>query len=146
MSVGVPALDADHRCLFRVINMLQRSIADADTVPPVMEILETLDTYARTHFRREEQVMAAIGFPALDFHIAEHRGFARYVATLDRTARERPTPETAATLYEYLTGWLQHHILIQDMAFKPYVTDGAAADRVARSAAEPITAMAGAVC
>jgi hypothetical protein len=28
----------------------------------------------------------------------------------------------AKGLFDYLTEWLRHHILIQDMAYKPYVS------------------------
>jgi len=37
MSVGVPALDADHRCLVRIINLLED--ADGDDDGRVIEIV-----------------------------------------------------------------------------------------------------------
>jgi hemerythrin len=44
----------------------------------------------------------------------------------------------AAELLEYLTGWLRHHILIQDMAFKPYVLGVSRVDDIAQAAGPPL--------
>jgi hemerythrin len=135
MSVGVPALDADHRGLFRVVNLLRSIRHDPASGATVGEILETLEAYGRNHFRREEEVMAAVNFPGARFHESEHRGFARYIEDLQKAARDGTDPHLAATLFEYMTGWLRHHILIQDMAYKPYVRDAKLADQVAACAA-----------
>ena len=138
MSVGVPALDADHRGLFRVVNLLHGIRHDPESGGTVGEILETLEAYGQNHFRREEEVMAAVNFPGARFHESEHRGFARYIEDLQNVARDGTDPRLAATLFDYMTGWLRHHILIQDMAYKPYVRDAKRADQVAACAAPPV--------
>jgi len=135
MSVGVPALDQDHRCLVKVVNLL-RSIRDDEMGGgAVDQVLETLKLYGRNHFRREERVMEAIRFPGTEFHKAEHQGFARYIDTLRGRCSGRADPQLAEELFEYLTGWLRHHILIQDMAYKPYVGAVGGLDEVASGAA-----------
>lgn len=117
MSVGVPALDADHRCLVRIINLLEH--AEGNDVRRVIDIvMDTLDVYCRYHFAREEKVMASCGFPALAFHRREHNGFCRAIA---RMAKPDADAADAKELLEFLKTWLLHHILIQDMAYKPYV-------------------------
>ncbi len=122
MSVGIPALDADHRCLVQIINLLEDQ-QDGDTSQLVDMVLDTLSAYCRCHFAREEQVMAACDFPALTFHRSEHERFTRMV----RLLRERQFVESdsgmARELLDRLTAWLCHHILIQDMAYKPYVLE-----------------------
>jgi hypothetical protein len=37
----------------------------------------------------------------------------------------------AREILEYLTAWLRHHILVQDMVYKPYVADSEACDQLA---------------
>lgn len=112
MSVGMPALDADHRCLIRIINLLED--AEGRDVERVIDIvMETLDLYCRYHFAREERIMRACGFPSLAFHCGEHKDFRRSIAGKVRAS--------APELLEHLKAWLLHHILIQDMAYKPYV-------------------------
>ncbi len=49
----------------------------------------------------------------------------------DRYAREGDQTMTAE-LPDYLKNWLNHHILVQDMAYKPYVQDNSLAHAVAR--------------
>ena len=120
MSVGVPALDADHRCLMRIIGLLQ-DVGEEDASRVVDKVLETLAVYCRYHFAREEHLMREIDFPGIAFHQTEHEGFTAYLVRL--RARRSGTDGDAAVareLLEYLTLWLSHHILIQDMAYKPY--------------------------
>lgn len=119
MSVGVPALDADHRCLVRIINLLNDAQGN-DTGRVIEIVMDTLAAYARFHFSREEQVMSACGFPALAVHSLEHKEFCRTIAAM---AKEGVGPAAAVDLLEYLKGWLLHHILIQDMAYRPYIAD-----------------------
>ncbi|HYN39082.1 MAG TPA: hemerythrin family protein, partial [Rhodospirillales bacterium] len=92
---------------------------ESDDAERVIEIvIDTLTVYCRYHFAREEQVMKACRFPALPFHRHEHEGFTRAVAVM---AKGRGDATAARELLDYLKGWLLHHILIQDMAYKPYV-------------------------
>lgn len=135
MSVGVPALDADHRCMVKIVNLLHSIKDDEGSRETIETVLDTLKLYGRMHFKREETVMKAIGFPGAAFHSAEHQGFARYIETLRNSTKKGADSKLAATLFDYLTGWLRHHILIQDMAFKPYIRNYDAADELARSAA-----------
>jgi hemerythrin len=120
MSVGVPSLDSDHRCLIRIINLLH-DVNPEESGRTMETVLETLLLYGRFHFTREETVMAASAFPGIRVHAGEHRRFTAFVQNLRDTWRSQPSARTAGRLYTYLSDWLLHHILIQDMAFKPYV-------------------------
>lgn len=144
MSVGVPALDSDHRGLVRIINLLHGIKDEDNSSETIKTVLETLKLYGRFHFRREERVMGAIRFPGTAFHRSEHHGFTKYVADLQTQSSERMRdPRLAAHLFEYLTGWLRHHILIQDMAYKPYVGDFRQVETLASGAAPVIPNVAG---
>lgn len=137
MSVGVPALDADHRCLVRIINLLAE--ANATDVPELIEtVLETLLVYSRFHFSREERVMSDCVFPGIEFHSREHSGFSRYIQAMRQRVHQRLDATVAAELHEYLTNWLRHHILIQDMAYKPFVVDASALNALAEGVAPPV--------
>ena len=122
MSVGVPILDSDHKALFRIVNQLHDFSETGATQETLGIIFGNLVAYIDFHFDREEKVMKACGFPALEAHAEEHAEFARFI----HDARERyagiPDPDITRELLEYLKIWLNSHILIQDMAYKPYVT------------------------
>jgi len=134
MSVGVPALDADHRCLVRIINLL-RHVSGRHPGRTVETVLETLLVYSKFHFAREEEVLASCGFPAAVFHHGEHEGFSRRIHQLRDRYTGGDSPKVAKELLDYLTGWLAHHILIQDMAYKPYVMGDNERDSLASQAA-----------
>jgi|APTNR8051073442_1049403.scaffolds.fasta_scaffold32496_3 hemerythrin-like metal-binding domain len=122
MSVGIPALDADHRCLVRIISLLE-DVREETAGQIIDMVLDTLAVYCRYHFAREEQVMAGSGFPALSFHQSEHEGFARMVRRLRERHAVQSDAAMAQELLDFLTGWLCHHILIQDMAYKPFAVE-----------------------
>lgn len=121
MSVGVPALDSDHRCLVRIISLLEEVEEGAEVKSTIETVLETLAMYARYHFAREERLMKACGFPGSRFHCDEHEEFSGFIHGLRSRLAGRDDLSLARELLGYLTEWLRHHILIQDMAYKPYV-------------------------
>jgi hemerythrin len=135
MSVGVPALDSDHRCLVRIISLL-RGVEDGEETRTMIEtVLDTLTAYAWFHFAREERVIEAFAFPQAEVHQDEHRNFARFMDTLRARYAGRAESGLANHLFDELADWIRHHILIQDMAFKPYIDDAERAEQIARAGA-----------
>jgi len=132
MSVGVPALDSDHQALLHILNVLDEIRDTPDPDSSFDSVHDSLIAYARYHFAREEQVMEACGFGEIDVHRSEHAAFAQYVGTLTDHRNGGGRAAQAGELLDYLTDWLRHHILIQDMAFKPFVMGRELAETVAR--------------
>lgn len=142
MSLGVPALDTDHKCLVKMINLLDEDNEETWRAG-IDPMLKALLLYSRFHFSREERVMQACDFPGTRFHAAEHWNFIREIQRLRRQQEEsghivKPTRGLIRSLRGYLTDWLFHHILIQDMAFKPYVSEQEGIEDYARAAAPPM--------
>ena len=126
MSVGVDQLDNDHKGLIDVINDLAAESSGEGRAAVLRQSLVSLRRYAETHFGREEQVMRACGFPGLQGHHGEHEDFVTMIGEV--TERLEADPEGAAAgvrdeLVDYLKTWLNQHIMIQDMAYKPYVEE-----------------------
>ena len=133
MSVGIPLLDEDHKALIRLINRLHASLAAGAKFVELEDIFDRLVAYIEFHFTREEKVMEVSGYPFAAAHREEHEGFTQAIYEMrDRYAREGDQTMTAE-LPDYLKKWLNHHILVQDMAYKPYVKNNALADKVARA-------------
>ena len=136
MSVGVPELDADHRGLIKVINELLRSADAAEPDMVLRQCLYALLRYAEFHFGREEAVQAACEFPALSHHKDEHRAFTARIRGLVRQLDEGDLPATEivnSELYDFLKDWWNHHILIEDMAYRSHAEFHAAARRAAKT-------------
>jgi hemerythrin len=124
MSVGVERLDRDHQVLVGLINRIDEAADDMTTRTRVLpEVLVTLIAYTVFHFEREEKVMAACGYPELEQHREEHRMLTREVQALQRRFSDEPQSVTREEVLSFLTEWLNHHILLQDMAYREY-TDG----------------------
>ena len=51
-------------------------------------------------------------------HKKEHDAFALYIRGLRKEFNAESAPELAGDLADYLKDWLNHHILIQDMAYR----------------------------
>jgi len=138
MSVGVMMLDADHEALIRIINLVTRIKADGSDSRSLDSVLEALAAYGRYHFAREEKVMEACGFPGCDIHREEHAFFAQEVDSMRQRYAEDRDEELTDEVSGFLTAWLRHHILIQDMAYKPFVIGHKRAEEVARAAGPPL--------
>ena len=123
MSVGVPELDEDHRSLIRIINQLAEAADDSTRQAAVRQSLYALMRYAETHFGREEQVMTACRYPQLDPHRGRHQDFIAKIDDVAKRFDERPdevAEMVARELIDYLTDWLTKHIMVEDMAYRPF--------------------------
>ncbi len=137
MSVGVPELDADHRGLIDIINDLA-ALSDGEARPQIVRAsLTRLQRYALVHFGREEKVMTACGFPHLDVHQEEHRAFVLTMQGFNQSLHSDPgalAGRLAEEILDYLKNWLTHHILLEDMAYKPFARERLADVRAAAKA------------
>lgn len=132
MSVGSPLVDSDHRVLVELVNRVQ-TLARSNETDGIADVLDGLIAYVEFHFFREEKMMAAAGFTELGNHAAEHAGFTDYVYRLRRDFELDATAIDPAALFDYLKSWLNHHILIQDMAYRPLFEGNAAVEAVGRA-------------
>lgn len=135
MSVGLTELDDDHRTLIKIINHLNANIGEAMRPETVRQCLLALRRYAEFHFAREERVLVACNFPGIEVQKDEHRDFIARIQEV--TQRFDADPEDASTvindeLLSYLREWLSHHIMIEDMAYRPYVESSLVAKDVAK--------------
>ena len=136
MSVGVPELDADHKELIKVINQLGASSGDDARSGAVRQCLFALLRYAEYHFAREEKVLAACHYPEAREHKLEHRDFVARVNDMHRRFDDDLDDAAAVVndeLLDFLRDWLNHHILIEDMAYRRHAETNPAAREAARS-------------
>lgn len=116
-SVGVATLDEHHRQLARLINQLAECITESLRSEKMGDILTALINYAKYHFQHEEDLMAEAAYADLDRHRMEHQKFCEVMAetcygvTLGLIGSK--------DLFTYLTQWWRHHILVEDMKYKP---------------------------
>jgi hemerythrin len=137
MSVGVEALDRDHRVLVDLIRRIAVAREeDGDVRPLIAEVLAELVAYTVYHFNREEHVMAACGYPELEAHREEHNALTREVEDMQRRFGEADPDLGRNELLTFLTGWLNHHIMLQDKAYRAYAEDNPAGTAAAEAYGE----------
>ncbi|MDH3596538.1 MAG: bacteriohemerythrin [Rhodospirillales bacterium] len=136
MSVGLEELDDDHKVLIKVINDLAANAGDAARRDVVRQCLLSLRRYAEFHFAREEKVMSACKYPGLDSQKNEHRDFVKRIQEVTSRFDEDTTGSVEVVneaLLNFLKEWLNHHILIEDMAYRPHVERSAEAKQAAKA-------------
>lgn len=120
-SVGSAMLDSDHHILLDLLGQLHDAIETGQSQSVVGSVVNVLTEYAEHHFRREELVMAQIGYPARAEHEKLHRDMeARLHAIRDRwlSGQRKALGEEVAG---FLKKWLTEHILAADKAYAPWI-------------------------
>ncbi|HTH17717.1 MAG TPA: bacteriohemerythrin, partial [Magnetospirillum sp.] len=119
MSVGNPIMDHDHRILLALVNQVASPGTREDPVA-IEFILDELLGYTVSHFSREEQLMARIGYPELTGHHATHENMLEEVRQLHRRLVSF-TPNLSDDLNRFLGDWLTRHIQVEDQRYRPYL-------------------------
>jgi hemerythrin-like metal-binding protein len=120
MSVGLDVLDGDHIGLIEILSRLDET---STRKQDFTELLSVFVTRSGEHFEREEAIIRDLGFPQIETHMAEHRIFQDVLVHIAGRYRPLWSPALMRASTEYLREWLMHHILLQDMAYKPYIID-----------------------
>ena len=120
-SVGVPAMDAQHRKLVNMVNQLVECHVEQGVTASLcfQEILSAMFDYTQVHFKAEEAYLKKIGYPELAAHEKEHQAFLEKAAALAVVAGDGV--QDCAGLHDYLRGWLLEHILKSDMRYRLFV-------------------------
>jgi hemerythrin-like metal-binding protein len=114
-SVGDEKMDTQHRGLIDLINLL-----DDETMTGIA--LERLKSYVNEHFRDEETMLEAAGYPDLDEQKAQHSEFEDWLARTHRDYVTGGDPKgQMENVQAYLKTWLTNHILSSDKAYSSWV-------------------------
>ncbi|MBF0189182.1 MAG: hemerythrin family protein [Magnetococcales bacterium] len=120
MSVGVDAMDQDHRQLMELVNQLMRALHAGEVKGVIGDVLLELLHYTETHFRREERLMMDHAFPDLESHKAEHQRMTEKLVEFERMFREEDVALSQDVL-RFLQHWLVHHIQGVDQEYARHI-------------------------
>lgn len=121
-SVGIEAIDNDHKKLLNLINQLQTA-AHYQTDPQYeREAFDALVDYTKTHFRREEELMETHGYPSYVAHKGEHTAMIAKVDELMRRYNDNPQ-DTIEEAVQFLKKWLLNHINGTDQGYSQFLRD-----------------------
>lgn len=121
ISIGHPILDQDHRILLELVNQIANPENSNDRTT-IRFVIDELVNYAYFHFNREEQIMAAAGYPGLDRHRKIHERMMVEVKHLQQRFDEQGE-NIGSELSQFLNEWLINHIMKIDKEYGPYVVN-----------------------
>jgi hemerythrin len=116
-ETGILSIDHEHHTLFDALNRMHEAIAADEGEAKVRRSLDFLLDYTATHFRDEEMRLAAIGFPGLEEHQAEHAKLLAQVAEFKAAYDADPSAANANRLTLFLVEWIVRHINEMDMQY-----------------------------
>ena len=117
---GNPVIDTQHRGLFRDVNKLLDAVLDEHQTDEVATLVEAFIADVVQHFREEEAIIAAAGYPDAANHANLHRSLIDKAATLAKHFRAGTL--SLGELFEYLAhDVVARHMLIADHEFFPYL-------------------------
>ena len=123
-------IDADHKYLVSLIN----ATLDLDKKPEreklFIEILERLKIYAKVHFRREESLQKASGYPESENHKKEHVYLERKLDVIINVAKKEMAEKTSSQksdlifkqTQKFLNEWLIQHVIGHDLKMREYTS------------------------
>ena len=116
LSIGVAALDADHRRLAELINHLHEEHEANRGAQVIRGVMEGFRHHLATHLEREEALMAKAGAADLAEHRQSHdMARARFE---ELAAGLREDEDFAGEVLEYMKAWLINHIVCQDLKLR----------------------------
>ena len=117
LSVGIPAIDEEHRYILGLIHRLNAAGADRSRQVS-RDILLDLREYTVRHFKHEESLMLSAGYPEVDAHVTEHESLTKKVdQLLAESGQMHPD-----NLMQLLSAWIRHHIMEVDRRYVECLT------------------------
>ena len=115
-SVGILAIDTQHKGLVKLINDLHAAMAAGKGKEALAVIIDELVRYTERHFSDEEAMLKTKGFPGLEAHHKVHVELTRQVLELREKFRSSKLAITIEVM-QFLKRWLASHILQHDQEY-----------------------------
>lgn len=124
-------IDVQHSKMIDMLNEMNeiaREIADGvDSYDKIVEIFNELKEYTVYHFGHEEKLFEEHGYDSFNVKIQklEHKSFFHKVSALNLYELDEKQDETVDSILDFLSNWLEHHILDVDKKFGEFLKDNA---------------------
>jgi hemerythrin len=113
-AVGVDLLDAQHREMVRLINL----VLDPAAGHGVGARLDKLIAHLRRHFETEEVFLRAVEYPLADEHVREHA--LQLAEFVDLRRRIGCGGDVEAEIRTEIRTWFFNHVVAEDRRFGAY--------------------------
>ena len=119
-SVGVEAIDNQHKRLFAIANRFHAAYESGAGRPALAAIFRELVNYTVTHFADEERMLQAFDYADYDRHKANHEKLVGLVLGYQRRM-ESGEPGVEPQAMNFIKTWLSGHVLGMDRNYRDCV-------------------------
>ncbi len=119
---GHPEIDADHRKLIEVINLIDDAISDND-FGECRNLLDSFLLVAKSHFEREENILRKIDFPDVDNHTQYHMDMLDRAEAVKNLCREMKEKHLLKECFDEMVSFLIDDVVRGDSVFVSYMID-----------------------
>jgi hemerythrin-like metal-binding protein len=116
LSVGVDAIDEQHKHFISLINKLYDAVDKETTHESIKGLLSELEEYAKYHFETEEKYFKEFNYSGAEEHIREHRNLTKRLDHLIADEEKGKKTVVIETIY-FLEDWLKNHLAKQDKKY-----------------------------
>ncbi len=117
------ALDRDHQRLADIVNLIVEAI-DGDEGAKCEDLVNDFVKSAKSHFAKEEALLAKVGFPNLDKHHDHHENLNTKMDHLIEFAKMAGENQMARdSLRKELVFFLMDDVITADMDFKSFIEE-----------------------
>jgi hemerythrin len=123
LLTGNKIIDEQHKELIEKINKLVKSCENGSCQLESIKILDYLSDYTEYHFREEEALQEAAGYPGIEEHKARHDEFRATVKVLHEmlVEEEGPSPAFVEAVQKNVIDWFYRHIKGFDRSVATFV-------------------------
>jgi diguanylate cyclase (GGDEF)-like protein/hemerythrin-like metal-binding protein len=119
-ACGQESIDNQHRRLFEVANTLLTALLTGWPKTACQELIDMLLSDVLVHFRDEEAILSAAGYPGTDEHAVIHTELLAKAKTLAQ--RYHDDVLTIGEVFKFLvTDVVSRHMLVDDQKFYPWL-------------------------
>lgn len=110
LSVGIPAIDNQHKKLVDMINQLHDAQREGQGKAALDKIFAAMADYTREHFTFEEKMLAAANYPQLTEHKRLHGEFLTRLTAMQARQQQATQVGLSLEVMSFLRDWLVKHI------------------------------------
>ena len=124
LSVGIDAMDEEHKELFRRINDLLIGLLGQGEEHDLAGLVSRINEYVEYHFSDEEKLQAKYGFPELEQHKKLHAIYISEFAAIEEKLRAGEfDANLLIRIQDKIVNWLLDHIAGADKKYGIYIND-----------------------
>ena len=120
-SVNDNDMDRQHQIFLETLNQIYSAVGKVDFFDVFDRSVSTLQTYIEYHFKEEEMLCAASGYPHLERQKKQHEYF-RVVVNDLVDSRHTIEAKDLCSLLMFMRDWFLKHILEEDQGYADFIS------------------------